>query len=696
MQAARIAITAARGAAKGFSAALSIAPDIGGPFAVVKGATSGIAAGPLPHRPIDDPQQPGLALTALRVLELQAQRRHLDAVGRFMRGLLGQGKLLAEWDKLRQAGPLRTWFAIDPRLPELQALPWERLADDGGGFPALDPGSSVFRAQALPSAATPMDWPIRVLVASCAEPDVLAAQQIGADAERLEIERLFASAALRYDVEYDVLEHPSVAQIIEWCRKVRPHVLHFIGHGRGDGPPGQHALSLWRPGTAGQPGAYEDWPLVNIAVQLKGIAPRVAFLNACRTGAGWSEPAPVASLDEAFLRAGSAATVAMQGDIAGDIALEFSKACYRGLLSGGGLALDLAVQQARWQMTVARPGAIDQEPDWSLPRLTLAAAPAEVLPRPPRQPLTTLAQRFVARLPERREAHEAVRCCPPASDKLSRHLLLIVGAKLSGKSHLARWTAQASERAGSRVARIEFNPEDKVDWLEALRWIRDDRRRPVGAPPSTAPGAPLPSEHFRDFNWGLNRRQRGITAFEPTPAHGPVPDDGLALTEQSGQTEDLTRDTLASFRDALGLCAEPDGLLLVLDQLQGLDTRAMGEVLMEHLFKPVAGGAVDKLRLILVLDEKLYKDLRVPFTLMERPPRLVEVPLFSPGDFRRLARQLCHQWSPLLYTEENVVSAIDKAAFGKPTSPPWDVQAFKTVDKLCESMLEMRPDLATP
>ena len=91
MQAARIAITAARGAAKGFTAVLSVAPDIGGPFMSIKAATSSIASGPSPHRPVDDPEQPGKALTAARVLELQSQRRQMQAIGRFMRGLLGQG-----------------------------------------------------------------------------------------------------------------------------------------------------------------------------------------------------------------------------------------------------------------------------------------------------------------------------------------------------------------------------------------------------------------------------------------------------------------------------------------------------------------------------------------------------------------------------------------------------------------------------
>jgi hypothetical protein len=542
------------------------------------------------------------------------------------------------------------------------------------------------------------DWPVRILIACCAEPEVGGAEQIGAEAERMALERLFASPQMRFDVEYDVLEHPSVDKIIEECDRVQPHVLHFIGHGRGDGPPAQHALSLWRPEQNG----YEDWPLVNIALQLrdrpatkdkpgKRRAPRLALLNACRTGLGWTAPAPVASLDQAFLRAGSLAALGMQGDIAGDMALVFSTHFYRELI--GGADVDEAVQTARLKMTLSRPGAIDQEANWSLPRLTLRVLPSQVLPRPPARPVKALADRFVARLPERREAHEAIRCCASAADTLSQHLLFIVGSERSGKSHLARWTAQACKRTGNLVAEVPFNPQDKVDWLDALRWIRDGQRRQAGVPPVAAPHAPLPAKFFRHFNWALNHRQQGIANFKPTPEVGDIADDGLALTERDGQTEDFSRDTVASFRDALEACAEPDGLVLLLDQLKGLESAALTKTLAENLLKPVAAGSSPKVRMILVLEQPLYEELRGAFVGVSRPPHAVNVPLFNSGDFQRLSRQLCHLWSLKLYDDQNLIKMLQD---NKPVAGPWGVQAFENLNALFEAWLKFRPDLASP
>ena len=669
MRSIRISLSAPKKAGQGFDVALAVADDVAagmvGTFTAVKGAAATIATDLSLATPIADPERPGQPLTAERVLELMSRKEVPPEVGRYVYALLARGTLRAKWQALREQGDARTVIAIagDKALALLHRLPWERMQDDDDDFLALQAGLPLLRWHEAASAPPAQDWPVRVLIANCAEPDAgqgagNGSMQIAADAELRALERLFSSSELRYDVEYDVLEHPTPAQIVDACGEVRPHVLHFIGHGQGQGPPERHALSLWQPGSAAEnrEASYVDWKLADIRVQLRDRAPRLAFLNACRSSAGATEPATVANVSQAFLRAGTVATVGMQGDIAGDLAKVFAEAFYRALLGGGGggaagIDIDAAVAQARLVMARSRADAsVMDDADWAFPVLTLRVLPHEVLPRSPKQRESALAERFVARLSQRRQAHAAIRCCAKAQPEWSQHMVVIQGDKRSGKSHLANWAAQACKRAGMTVLLRRFAGQEKVDWLDALRWIRDDGRRLSGgaAAPPLPVTWPLSVEAFRDFNWGLNRRQQGLTTFEPVPA-GPVRDAGLGLSECPELPESFAQDTLPAFCDALAAAAPPAGLVLVLDQLEGLESTALQAVLMSGLFKPIADGHVPGVRLMLVMDDKQYGDCRGALDAMRAP--VVPVPLFRRADFDRVARQLCYQFSDTLYEE---------------------------------------------
>jgi hypothetical protein len=282
--------------------------------------------------------------------------------------------------------------------------------------------------------------------------------------------------------------------------------------------------------------------------------------------------------------------------------------------------------------------------------------------------------------------HKAIRC-PSAGTaaQASRHMVVIVGDGKSGKSHLAKWSAQACRRAGLTAELVAFGTSEPVDWLDAIRWIRDGRRREKGKPPQAREDWQLGAHHFREFNWGLNQRQQGLTQFAPLTDPGPVVDRGLGLTEAVAVPETFFDDTMAQFRDALSSCASAHGLVLVLDQLDGIEPVALARWLPGGLFKPIAAGAVEGVRLILVLTKKQHAECRHELERMTHIPEVVDVEYFRDADFDRIARHLCHQWSEASY--EAMSSVLPVLLTNHSRNGVWTVEALQDVDLFCEKLL---------
>jgi len=678
MQTVRISILPPKKAAAGATVVLERLDAATGRFVALPGATAVLAADLSIKPALPDPTQPAVDLTPERVAELAALAPVPPEVGLYLHHLLLGGKLASAWADARRT-PMRLLLRVgqDPRL---QALPWERAHDVAGDYLALAAASPLVR-WAEPAAGLPErvdDWPMRVLIVHATRPggSAGAAARVAATDEMLALEQMFANLPMRHNVEYDVLEHPSRQKLLEECRKVRPHVLHVIAHAQAAGNGGE--LLLWQPGAAGQPGVDDTWRAADIRLQMQDIAPRLVFLNACESGSGGASGVgnalPLASLTQAFLQAGSAATLGMQGEVAGDLACAYAVAFYAALARDQGADVDAAAQQARLAMAGHRTGAsVTTDADWAFPVLTRCVPHDAVLPRAPGSLRAPAADRFVARLPQRREAHAALRChaqAVPAGD--SEHLVVVVGEAASGKSYLAEWAAQACRRAGMGVAAISFNPQDKVDWLDALRWLRDGTRRQAGSGPlRLAPVAdwPLSPAAFGLFNWALNQRLEGLPTFDaPAAAHAAagLADEGRALSASLQPSETLIEDTFTAFRDALVECSRPPGLLLKLDQLDGIDAQSFASGLTEFLIKPVAAGRLSGVRMLLVLEKAHWAQLapRLP-----QRPRVIDVPFFQQGDFERVARQYCHQWSPTLYGMPSVRGFLNTLAFGTAPEP---------------------------
>ena len=704
MRTLRISVSVAKKAGAGFDIALALAEPAAdgsiGAYTAVKGAVASIPLDLSTEAAIADPDDAARPLSADRAIALMASAPVPADVGRFVYALLARGAVRKAWQALRDAGPLRTVIDIgsDKALATLHRLPWERALDDDDNFLALRLGQPWLRWAGSPGAPAEADWPVRILIAQCAEPDAAAQAagartQIAADAELHALERLFASPELRYDVEYDVLEQPSPAEIVAACAEVRPHVLHFIGHGQGQGSAERHALSLWQGVTAadvaqGRLAGYVDWKLADIRVQLGDRAPRLAFLNACRSSAGAAEPAPVANVSQAFMRAGAVATLGMQGEVAGDLAQVFAVEFYRALIGQGGQDIDAAVLSARRAMSGRRPNAsVTGDADWAYPVLALRVPPHQVLPRMPRQQESAMAERFVARLSQRRQAHAAIRCCAKTTAQWSQHMMVVVGEGRSGKSHLAHWSAQACKRAGMTVVQVKFAGQEKLDWLDALRLMRDGRRRRAGEPPSMHATWALAAAAFRDFNWGLNRRQQGLSTFEPAPAGG-VADAGLGLSACPDLPETFMADTMVSFCDALAASAPAGGLLLELDQLEGLERGAFRSTLLPGLCKPVAEGRIHGVRLMLVLSQAQYDDCRNELDALRVP--IVQVPYFRSADFVRVSRQLCHQFSITLYDEPVVPPLLERLLSNHGSAQGWGADVLEAINVMLSLLAPKR------
>jgi hypothetical protein len=697
----RINIEALKKSATGATIALEELDEQAGAFVAIKGASIALPADLAVKPAVDDPDLPGQPLTAQRAIELAARSPVPAEVGLYLYRLVFRGRLATEWARV-QGGSSRLLLRIgrEPRLGMLHALPWERMQDERGNFLALTAGRPLARwVDPAPSLeATVSDWPIRMLIVHGAEPDDGAAPQIGADDEMQALERLLATRALRHEVEYDVLEHPTRQQIVEACKLVRPHVLHIIGHAQSLASGGE--LLLWQPGANGQPDFSDGWKAADIRLMLQEVAPRLVFLNACRSSTAGhvaATPVPLWSLTQAFLHAGSVATVGMQGEVAGDLARVFAEAFYRSFLENRSRDIDAAVLQARLAMTGARVGAsVADDADWAFPVLTRCVGTDEVLPHTPARPVAGVADRFVARLPQRREAHRAIRCCQTPAKGVSQHLAVIVGRKGSGKSYLSEWTVQACRRAGAGVASVSFNPQDKVDWLDALRWVRDGQRRSAGVQPMpSGPTAdwPLDPHAFRLFNQGLNRRLAGLATFDvPSDQVIEIADEGRSLSDSKDRSETLTEDTMGAFCDALNVAAGNGNLVLKLDQVDGIDRQSFSKVLMDGLVRPIALGGLPQVRLLLVMETEQWSELRTDFERLALQPSVVHVPYFRSGEFERVARQLSHQWSGGLYP---IVKATLRLALQAPEEPPeWGVDVLKRLTVLLQAIASTQPEVA--
>lgn len=486
-------------------------------------------------------------------------------------------------------GVKRTFLCLPPAL---HRLPWESARSAHALF--VQPDQPFIRLHRRVPGDDPIaeSLPIRVLVVRGDDDD-----DIGSRAEIREIKRVVGGAPGRIEAEF--LSRPTESDLKSAYRRVVPHVLHFIGHGTRKASTGQPALRIVPPGR-------EAWLLTPtyIGDLLSRPAPRLAILNACRSG----ETADAVALTDVFLDSGAAAVVGMQGDIRGTAAALFGGSLYRALLANE--PVDRAVATAR-EAVYADTGVSDGARDWILPSLTLRVRPDDVLPdlsatgaRAVRieQQFEKEVGAFVNRVHER---HKLLKGVDPGVGEPLEPLLLVVGESQVGKTRLLNWLRRRCAVRGRRVKYVSFdrpNPVEvlgdrpaRFDFLEVLYAIRDVAEDLPNLPEGVASA-------FDRFNHDVVHLAEGRLPPDP-PVPTPEPARWPRLT---GGTSHHVAATFESFRACLGRAAQPEPLLLVFDHVGNVLDSAFRQQLYDHLIRHVADGELPNLSLVVVMTNEQF------------------------------------------------------------------------------------------
>jgi hypothetical protein len=240
---------------------------------------------------------------------------------------------------------LQLAFPADAASSRLASLPWEFLCapnrqQEDGPFLVLMPGLLLSRTVPGPErAAVAMDT-VRILpVVGDADSDWLGTVDYEPALEAV------ATAGERPD--FDIID-PAIevtpTELADRVRATRPHVVHYIGHGRFDGETGRGSLAL---SAAESATAWIDEDDLADALRPGDWTPTVVVLHACDGGRNDYQYRH-AGLAPSLVRQGIQSVVAMQYPVTNETANEFSTALYEALADR--LYLDEAVQTARQQI----------------------------------------------------------------------------------------------------------------------------------------------------------------------------------------------------------------------------------------------------------------------------------------------------------------------------------------------------------
>ncbi|WP_425825663.1 CHAT domain-containing protein [Streptomyces fractus] len=412
--------------------------------------------------------------------------------------------------------PLRV--RVDIECPALAPLPWELMRD---GQQALWRNSRVLlrRGRVVAAMEDPQEnstGPLRVLLVVCNPRD----RHLLADQELAMIGAALTKQPGR--VHTEVIDGPSLRELAAEVAHVRPHVLHFIGHGMRAvaGDVGGLHFNAAQPAVGGtgpewdEPEEAEAWTLGPERMEhLYGSwAPRLVVLNACRQA--HAPAAEFGDLIETCLLRGSYAVVAMQADIESPAAAQFSHALYQELACAR--SIDAAVTAARvhlhlddadgsaWALPVLQCGVNDPG---DVVRVKFGHVEPKLTRLNRSWPFAELAM-FLGRAKERRtgwweQAEDAAR-----QDRL---LAITSAQQKSGKTWLAKWCLLTCMLRGEDITYIDLadytgrgdgGDPATLDWLAVLRALREacmDKRQPD----------PMDATDFERFNQVLNLAAQG-------------------------------------------------------------------------------------------------------------------------------------------------------------------------------------------
>jgi hypothetical protein len=304
--------------------------------------------------------------------------------------LLGSGEVAGRYRAAaavadERGEELRIVLRID--APELAALPWEAMYDEGAGSYVCRRYQLV-RHVPVASAAPPLAVRTRLRILG------IVASPTGLDRLDARCERDQLASALSEPIKDGLVElvwAPSATWngIQDQLMKGPWHAVHFIGHGDFDPDRDEGRLGLTaEDGTAN---VVEASRFVDLLRQAKPL-PRLVVLNSCQGGAA-STSDLFAGTAASLARSGVAAVTAMQYSVTDTAAIAFARGFYSALARARGI--DEAVSSGR----VAILGTSGRTLEWLTPilylrghdsRLFAMTEAQDAIPAPPPAPIAQL------------------------------------------------------------------------------------------------------------------------------------------------------------------------------------------------------------------------------------------------------------------------------------------------------------------
>jgi CHAT domain len=536
---------------------------------------SPIATGVLPadlraEEANDLPGDGGTAALRAFLLGESGDATGFEAIGTYLHGLLDDGDVGAQWraiDAPQTQGGVAAGvrLLLDVRAEQLASLPWELMCRGPRRF-ATDVTSPLVRVSenfSASSALRPIRGPLRVLVVVGSE-----AHDPVVDAEQ-EVRRLrnaFRRMCGLVDVQF--LHQPLREEVGERYAELKPHIFHFIGHGRVQDGRGELILH-----HAGQ---NERWTLDDMDSDLAGWMPRLAILNACRT-TSVEEQEGAWRVADVFVARGVPAVIAMQADIRGDAAARFTGGLYAALAEGK--PLDVAVTHGRNAITHVVDA---KHRDFALPSLTVSAPPEQVMDWPygVKAHRAGWLRAFVDRTEERRRLWRDLDPDPDVP-KLAAEppgAIAILGDHDVGKSELARWCVGAFQLGGGNAAYVDLSRGERLPFMKTLEIIGDALAR---------------ADEYGDQN------QRAFKEWSDLTRPLNV---GLANGGEAAPPMDALESTFEYFADALRTAADDGPLLIALDHVNAVQAPDW-DLLCTWLLEPIARRKLDGVSVIIALSD---------------------------------------------------------------------------------------------
>ncbi|MBD2169392.1 CHAT domain-containing protein [Calothrix membranacea FACHB-236] len=179
-----------------------------------------------------------------------------------------------------------------------------------------------------------------------------------------------------YSVDFKILANPKRQELQETIDDIKPHIFHYIGHGRFDSQKQVGEIALVN--SAKKADWVSDRTFGEFFTDFK---PRLVILQACQ-GGEVDFTANYAGLAPQLTRNGIPSVIAMQYPVNNTVASWFSGAFYEALAKGE--SVDIAMQQGRRK--IARYHPFDPEfytnRDFGTPVLYMSARDGNIMPRP--------------------------------------------------------------------------------------------------------------------------------------------------------------------------------------------------------------------------------------------------------------------------------------------------------------------------